>query len=273
MNTNIPDIQPDDEAPWREGLATRAVAYSGIFFIVVSAIATLAMIFLILWQSLNFHRAAPPQQSSHLNQHELQIHPDPPSSPSSSDGKSPRPEPSTSATDKSEQSNEPLTTDNLEERARAEQEVANPFNTSNDAIGFNPAVYEAMFTWILCLLAAIFSAGTGYLLLRTGGAATRQVIPRQDYALLSKLLIEKNQEALDSYVRLSSLSGFSGLFTKIGLTGLPLATIGLTIIFALLGLFVAGHPELFDLAKLTLGAFIGSYVQRATPEFQKEKQA
>lgn len=259
-------------------LATRAVAYSGIFFIVVSAIAVLAMIFLILWQSLRFHIAVSPQQSSHVTQHELQTPPDPPSSPPPSDGKSLRPESSTSATDKSEQSNEPLTTDSTDE-ARAEEkfkDLGKAYDNSNDATGSvssEALMINSMMPSILCFFAAIFSAGMGYLLLRTGGAATRQVIPRQDYALLSKLLIEKNQEALDSYVRLSSLSGFSGLFTKIGLTGLPLATIGLTIIFALLGLFVTGHPELFDLAKLTLGAFIGSYVQRATPEMQKEKQA
>src|SRR4051794_27472114 len=50
------------------------------------------------------------------------------------------------------------------------------------------------------------------------------------------------------------------LFTKLGLTGLPLATISLTIIFSLLA--TANPGTFLDLAKLTLGAFIGSYVQR-----------
>ncbi len=36
------------------------------------------------------------------------------------------------------------------------------------------------------------------------------------------------------YVRLSSLSGITGFFQKIGVSGLPLATIFLTLIFALL---------------------------------------
>jgi hypothetical protein len=68
---------------------------------------------------------------------------------------------------------------------------------------------------------------------------------------------------MTSYIRLSSLSGLVGTFTKIGLSGLPLATIGLTFIFTLLSVFGANF---FDLARLTLGAFIGSYVQRTATE-------
>ena len=51
----------------------------------------------------------------------------------------------------------------------------------------------------------------------------------------------------------------TGTFTKVGLTGLPLATIILTIMLAILGIF---NPQFFDLAQLTLGAFLGSYVQK-----------
>ena len=66
-------------------------------------------------------------------------------------------------------------------------------------------------------------------------------------------------------MRLSSLSGFTGTFTKLGLTGLPLATVALTLIFAALALLpvgLEGQKSFFDLTKLTLGAFIGSFVQR-----------
>jgi hypothetical protein len=62
-------------------------------------------------------------------------------------------------------------------------------------------------------------------------------------------------------VRLSSLSGATGTATKLGLTGLPLATVGLTIFFSAISIF--GAQGFLDLAKLTLGAFIGSFVQRA----------
>jgi hypothetical protein len=59
---------------------------------------------------------------------------------------------------------------------------------------------------------------------------------------------------------LSSLSGTTGTATKLGLTGLPLATVGLTIFFSVIAIF--GVDGFLDLAKLTLGAFIGSFVQR-----------
>ena len=67
-------------------------------------------------------------------------------------------------------------------------------------------------------------------------------------------------------MRLSSLRGFTGTFTKLGLSGLPLATIGLTLFFAMLALLpldTESQRSFFDLTKLTLGAFIGSFVQKA----------
>ena len=73
---------------------------------------------------------------------------------------------------------------------------------------------------------------------------------------------EEKEKAIDLYVRLNSLSGATGFFTKIGITGLPLATIALSLIFTILGLTQATGTKLFDLANLTLGAFLGSYVQR-----------
>jgi hypothetical protein len=50
------------------------------------------------------------------------------------------------------------------------------------------------------------------------------------------------------------------MFTKLGLTGLPLTTVVLTLIFSFMA--AAGAEGFMDLAKLTLGAFIGSFVQR-----------
>jgi hypothetical protein len=92
------------------------------------------------------------------------------------------------------------------------------------------------------------------------GATATVVIPPQDYDLLAPLVTEGKTESIDQYVRLSSLAKFTGTFTQLGLTGLPLATIALTLFFSFLALI---QPENFlDLAKLTLGAFIGSFVQR-----------
>ena len=51
----------------------------------------------------------------------------------------------------------------------------------------------------------------------------------------------------------------------LGLTGLPLATIGLTIFFALMYAYSCDNPFM-DLAKLTLGAFIGCFVQKQVGE-------
>ena len=76
---------------------------------------------------------------------------------------------------------------------------------------------------------------------------------------------EGKTESIDQYVRLCSLSGFTGTFTKLGLTGLPLTTVALTLIFAALALLPTdpeSQKSFFDLTKLTLGAFIGSFVQR-----------
>ncbi len=88
----------------------------------------------------------------------------------------------------------------------------------------------------------------------------RVVITKEDRALLEQLIRDGNEKGIDQYVRLSSLSGVTGTYTKLGLTGLPLATIGLTLFFSVVSIF---HESGFlDLAKLTLGAFIGSFVQR-----------
>ena len=76
---------------------------------------------------------------------------------------------------------------------------------------------------------------------------------------------EGKTESIDQYVRLCSLSGFTGTFTKLGLTGLPLTTVALTLIFAALALLPTdpeSQKSFFDLTKLMLGAFIGSFVQR-----------
>lgn len=126
---------------------------------------------------------------------------------------------------------------------------------------------------IIMFLSAIICAVVGYNLLSAAGAATKEVIPRNDYELLSALVAEEKEKGIDLYVRLNSLSGPTGFFTKIGITGLPLATIALSLIFTLLGLTQTTGTKLFDLANLTLGAFLGSYVQRQVTTGQTGKKS
>jgi hypothetical protein len=97
------------------------------------------------------------------------------------------------------------------------------------------------------------------------GSLSSQVIRPEDRALLEPLIKEPRKDAISEYIRLASLSGFSGTFTKLGFTGLPLATVALTLI--LLCVSILSNDEdlrkgVFDMAKLTLGAFLGSFVQR-----------
>src|SRR5437588_695531 len=89
------------------------------------------------------------------------------------------------------------------------------------------------------------------------GSLTSQVIRREDRALLEPLLSKPNVEAISQYIRLASLSGSAGTFTYLGFTGLPLATVALTLILLATAIFVNDddlQKSIFDMAKLTLGA-------------------
>ena len=90
--------------------------------------------------------------------------------------------------------------------------------------------------------------------------SAKVVIPKEDRNILEDIIRSGDEKGMDQYIRLSSLSGITGTFTKLGLTGLPLATIGLTLFFSIVSLY---QEHFLDLAKLTLGAFIGSFVQRS----------
>lgn len=124
----------------------------------------------------------------------------------------------------------------------------------------------------LTLLVMAFVAATlGKQLLTTVRLAEARTIPREDLHLVERAVIEGKPEPIDQYVRLRSLSGVSGNFTKIGVTGLPLTTVVLTLIFSVISLLpLQGAPEFLDLAKLTLGAFIGSFVQRQVEQRKQE---
>ena len=120
---------------------------------------------------------------------------------------------------------------------------------------------------LLCAI-AVFVGLIGVSLLRSVGLATvvpGPVLNPKEWAMLAPQVKDGKEEPITQYIRLRSLAGFTGTFTMLGLTGLPLATIGLTIFFSLLSLKGA---HFLDLAKLTLGAFIGSFVQKQVGERQ-----
>jgi len=135
--------------------------------------------------------------------------------------------------------------------------------TARDIYNFWGGVLSVFLAPVLTFVSAAVCAYVGIRLLKSAGAVATQVIPPQDYALLAGAIQKGDDKAISEYIRLSSLSGTTGTFTKVGLTGLPLATIFLTVLLALLGLYV---PKLLDLAQLTLGAFLGSYVQKKQTE-------
>jgi hypothetical protein len=122
---------------------------------------------------------------------------------------------------------------------------------------------------------ALSSLFFGARVIMSGLSLPKVVLPPQDRKVLQDLIRDGNEKGIDQYIRLSSLSGMRGAATKLGLTGLPLATMSLTILFS--ALVILGIDGFLDLAILTLGAFIGSFVQRnlsdeklASVGFQRE---
>ena len=123
------------------------------------------------------------------------------------------------------------------------------------------------------LIIAVIAATLGKRLLTTARMADARTIPYEDLPLVSQAVIDGKSEPIDQYVRLRSLSGISGNFTKLGVTGLPLTTVALTLMFSFIALLpVDAAAQFLDLAKLTLGAFIGSFVQGRV-EQRKQRDA
>lgn len=97
-------------------------------------------------------------------------------------------------------------------------------------------------------------------------------IPADDRKLLEELIRAEKTKGIELYIQVASLKGPTKAATTLGLTGLPLATIGLTIFFSLIAL-VKPDSNFLDLAKLTLGAFIGSFVQRSNEAIDRAVRA
>lgn len=138
----------------------------------------------------------------------------------------------------------------------------------NAGIGF-AGLLAAYSDIIAIAVFAAIGAVVGLRFFAKAGRSTNFVIRPEDREALWPLISAPKVEAVDQYIRLASLSGFSGAFTKVGFTGLPLATVTLTLIFILLSL-VANNDTLMEFAKLTLGAFIGSFVQRQVERGERQ---
>jgi hypothetical protein len=131
---------------------------------------------------------------------------------------------------------------------------------------------EEASTFVL-LLVGIVCALLGLRLLTTTQHALARTIPKEDLPMIQAAVIAGKPDPIDQYVRLRSLAGWAGTFTKLGVTGLPLVTVVLTLIFSFIALLPLERAKDFlDLAKLTLGAFIGSFVQRSV-ELKKQDAA
>jgi hypothetical protein len=113
------------------------------------------------------------------------------------------------------------------------------------------------------LFIAVVAALLGKGLLVSAHMGSTATIPYDDLPLVEQAVLDGKPEPIDQYVRLRALTGISGNFTKLGVTGLPLTTVFLTLVFSLISIAStnANSSAFLDLTKLTLGAFIGSFVQ------------
>jgi hypothetical protein len=126
------------------------------------------------------------------------------------------------------------------------------------------------------LVLGIVAALLGKRLMTSFRLMGARTIPIEDLPLVKQAVIDGKPEPIDQYVRLRSLTGFSGTFQKLGITGLPLTTVFLTLVFSFVSLITANDKvatSFLDLAKLTLGAFIGSFVQRQVEQRRQQEEA
>jgi hypothetical protein len=125
-----------------------------------------------------------------------------------------------------------------------------------------PSIYDYIPELLGCSV-GVFAALLGVKLIRAGGVSASDPLPvvnPKEWAVLSAA-VNNRDDPVGEYIRLSSLTGATGFFRKLDLAGLPLATIALTIFFAFLEVFFPDR-KFIELTQLTLGAFIGSFVQK-----------
>ena len=128
---------------------------------------------------------------------------------------------------------------------------------------------------LILLLIGYLNASMGRRLITTVRFTDTRTIPIEDLPLIGDAVVKGSSEPIDQYLRLRSLSGISGNFTKLQVTGLPLATVFLTLVFAGIALLPLANSQMpgqfLDLAKLTLGAFIGSFVQGRVEQRKQQR--
>jgi hypothetical protein len=128
---------------------------------------------------------------------------------------------------------------------------------------------------LFLLLIGYIAVSKGRSLITTVRQKDVRAVPADDYALVRDAVIKGQAEPIDQYLRLRSLSGLAGNFTKLQITGLPLTTVFLTLVFAAVALIPLADTTLpgqfLDLAKLTLGAFIGSFVQGRVEQRKQQR--
>jgi hypothetical protein len=83
---------------------------------------------------------------------------------------------------------------------------------------------------LILLVSAAVSTVFGFIVLRAAGAADTLVIPREDRDVLVRMVEENNEPGIKLYTDLAALPGMTGFFHKMGVSGLPLATITLSVI-------------------------------------------
>src|ERR1700730_2533966 len=83
-------------------------------------------------------------------------------------------------------------------------------------------VFQNESTTVGLIVVAVVAASLGKQLLKIARLADTRMIPIDDLPLIRQAVIDGKPEPIDQYVRLRALTGLSGAFTKLGVTGLPL---------------------------------------------------
>nr|WP_197535373.1 hypothetical protein [Bradyrhizobium sp. ORS 278] len=138
------------------------------------------------------------------------------------------------------------------------------------------AVFAAYFPLVAAIWVGLKFAARANALMRAAFYEQTSVVPAKDFDLVKDAIKDGKSAPVTEYIRLVSLTGGVGIFQKIGLTGLPLVTLGLVLFFSCGVLFTDSKSETFnaflDFTKLTLGAFIGSFVQRQVESRSQEAE-
>lgn len=137
-------------------------------------------------------------------------------------------------------------------------------------------VLERFFPLLLIAFFALSFTRAAISFVKASEYSRTGVVPPRDLPIIEEAIKTGRPEPVDQYIRLASLTGGVGLFQKVGLTGLPLTTLALVMFFAV-GVLVSDDKNqtfaaFLDFTKLTLGAFIGSFVQRQVERRGQESE-